>query len=148
MRFFLIILLLPLKLFSQDLEGVWTGTIYNDTTRKYIPYEIVITESKGKLSGFSHTIFTDENNRSETGVKSLKIKKKGDKLLIEDDELIYNNYTTPPPKGVRQYSVLNVTSGPSGEYLVGAFNTNRTKEYASATGSIRLQKKEKVIETK
>lgn len=148
MRFLLIILLFPLKLFSQDLEGVWTGTIYNDTTRQYIPYEIAITGSKGKLSGFSHTIFTDENNRAETGVKSLKIKKKGDKLLIEDDELIYNNYTSPPPKGVRQYSVLSVTSGPSGEYLVGAFNTNRTKEYASATGSIRLQKKEKVIDSK
>ena len=148
MRFFFIFLLLPLKLFSQDLEGVWAGTIYNDTTRKYIPYEIAITENKGKLSGFSHTIFTSENNKPETGVKSLKIKKKGDKLLIEDDELIYNNYIDPPPKGVRQYSVLNLTSGPSGEYLVGAFNTNRTKEYASATGTIHLQKKEKITETK
>src|SRR5688572_3941064 len=135
MRFFLIILLLPLKLFSQDLEGVWTGTIYNDTTRKYIPYEIAISGSKGKLSGYSHTIFSGENNAQETGVKSVKIKKKGDKILIEDDELIYNNYTSPPPKGVRQYSVLTFTSGPAGEYLVGAFNTNRTKEYASATGT-------------
>lgn len=147
MRFLLIILLLPLKLFSQDLEGVWTGTIYNDTTKKYIPYEIAITESKGKLTGFSHTVFTDENNRQETGVKSLKIKKKGDKILIEDDELIYNNYVTPPPKGVRQYSVLNFTYGPQGQYLVGVFNTNRTKEYASLTGTINLQKKEKITET-
>jgi hypothetical protein len=148
MRFFLIFLLLPLQLFSQDLEGVWTGTIYNDTTRKYIPYEIAITGTKGKLSGYSHTIFSGENNLQETGVKSVKIKKKGDKILIEDDELIYNNYTTPPPKGVRQYSVLTFTSGPEGEYLVGAFNTNRTKEYASATGTINLKKKQKITETK
>ena len=63
MRFFLIFLLLPLQLFSQELEGVWTGTIYNDTTKKYIPYEIAITESKGKISGYSHTVFTDENSR-------------------------------------------------------------------------------------
>lgn len=68
MRMFLIFLILPLKLFSQDIEGVWTGAIYNDTTRKYIPYEIAITESKGKLSGFSHTTFIGENNRQETGV--------------------------------------------------------------------------------
>lgn len=147
MRFYLIFLLLPIKLFSQDLEGVWTGTIYNDTTRKYIPYEIAITDNKGKLKGFSHTVFTDENNRQETGVKSLKIKKKGDKILIEDDELIYNNYVTPPPKGVRQYSVLNFTYGPEGKYLVGVFNTNRTKEYASLTGTINLRKKEKNTET-
>ena len=73
MRIFLIFLLLPLQLFSQDVEGVWTGTIYNDTTHKYIPYEIAISESKGKLTGFSHTIFMGENNRKEVGVKSLKI---------------------------------------------------------------------------
>ena len=148
MRIFLIFLLLPIKLFSQDIEGVWTGTIYNDTTKKYIPYEIAISENNGKLSGYSHTVFTVENNRQETGVKSLKIKKRGSKILIEDDELIYNNYTDPPPKGVKQYSVLNLTLGPSGEYLVGAFNTNRTKEYASLTGTINLQKKNKITESK
>lgn len=145
---FLIFLILPLKLFSQDIEGVWTGSIYNDTTRKYIPYEIAITESKGKLSGFSHTTFIGENNTKETGVKSLKIKKKGDKLLIEDDELIYNNYTEPAPKGVKQYSVLNVMQGDSGLLLIGIFNTNRTKEYASLTGSIRLQKKNNLSQTR
>ena len=138
MRFFLILLLLHLKLLSQDIQGVWTGTIYNDSTKKYIPYEIAISENDGKLTGYSHTVFTDENNRQETGVKSLKIKKKGEKILIEDDALIYNNYITPPPKGVRQYSVLSFTYGPQGKYLVGVFNTNRTKEYASLTGSINL----------
>jgi len=148
MRALLIFLLLPLKLFSQDVEGVWTGTLYNDTTHRYIPYEIAISESKGKLSGYSHTIFIDENNRQEIGVKSLKIKRKGDKILIEDDELIYNNYTSPPPKGVRQYSTLNIMHGDSGLLLIGVFNTNRTKEYASATGSIHLQKKNKILQTK
>ena len=148
MRVLLIFLLLPLKLFSQDLEGVYTGTLYNDTTHRYIPYEIAISESKGKLSGYSHTIFIDENNRQETGVKSLKIKRRADKILIEDDELIYNNYTEPPPKGVRQYSTLNIMQGDSGLLLIGVFNTNRTKEYASATGSIRLQRKNKNAETK
>jgi hypothetical protein len=148
MRIFLIFLLLPFKLFSQDIEGVWTGTLYNDTTHKYIPYEIAISESKGKLTGYSHTIFIDENNRQETGVKSLKIKRRADKILIEDEELIYNNYTSPPPKGVRQYSTLNVMKGDSGLLLIGVFNTNRTREYASATGSIRLLKKNKILETK
>jgi hypothetical protein len=148
MRNFLIFLLLPIKLFSQDVEGVWTGTIYNDTTHKYIPYEIAISKSKGKLSGFSHTIFIGENNRNEIGVKSLKIKKKGDKILIEDDELIYNNYAEPAPKGIKQYSVLNVMQGDSGLLLIGVFSTNRTKEYASLTGIIHLQKKNKISENK
>ena len=81
---------------------MWTGTIYNDATRKYIPYEIAISENKGKFSGFSHTIFIGENNRQETGIKLLKIKKKSGKILIEDDGLIYNNYAEPAPKGVKQ----------------------------------------------
>lgn len=148
MRFFLILFLLPLKLFSQDIAGVWTGTIYNDTTHKYIPYEIAITESKGRLRGFSHTVFMGENNRPETGVKTLKIKKKGEKILIEDDELIYNNYAEPAPKSVKQYSVLNVIPGDSSLLLIGVFNTNRTKEYASLTGTIYLQKKIISSETK
>lgn len=38
--------------------------------------------------------------------------------------------------------------GDSGLLLIGLFNTNRTKEYASLTGTIRLQKKNKLSETK
>lgn len=148
MRFYLIFLLLPLKLFSQDISGVWVGTFYNDSSRKNVPYEIAISENKGKLTGYSHTIFIGDDNMQETGVKTIKIKKKGDKIFIEDDELIYDNYKERPPKGVRQYSELNITSGPAGEYLVGAFNTNRTKEYASVTGTVNLKKKEKINETK
>ena len=148
MRLLFIFLLLPVKLLSQDIAGVWVGTLYNDTTRKYIPYEIAITGSKGKLSGFSHTIFSGENNRQETGVKSLKIKQRTDKILIEDDALLYNNYTEPAPKGVKQYSTLNVVQADSGLFLIGVFNTNRTKEYASLTGSIRLRKKERIQETR
>lgn len=134
-------------MFSQDIEGVWTGTIYNDTTRKYIPYEIAISESKGKLSGYSHTLFMD-GKKEVTGVKSLKIKEKNGKILIEDDELIYNNYSEPPPKGVKQFSVLNIMRGDSGWLMIGVFNTNRTKEYSSLTGTIRLLKKDKVEQTK
>jgi len=148
MRIFLIFLLLPLKLLSQDIEGVWTGTIFNDSTRKYIPYEVAISENKNKFSGYSQTIFTGENSIEETGIKTLKIKKKSLKLLIEDDVLIYNNYATPPPKGVKMFSILSITSGPAGTYLIGVFNTNRTKEYASLTGTIYLQKRNKIFVSK
>ena len=127
---------------------MWTGTIYNDATRKYIPYDIAISKNKSKFSGFSHTIFIGENNRQETGMKSLKIKKKSGKIQIEDDGLIYNNYAEPAPKGVKQYRVLNVMPGDSGLPMIGVFNTNRTKEYASLTGTIRLQKKNKISKTK
>ena len=148
MRYVFLIFLFPLKLFSQDLEGVWTGTLYNDTTHKFLPYEIAISENKGKLSGFSHTVFLGENNLRETGIKSLKIKKKDNKILVEDEELVFNDYREPAPKGVRQYSVLEVKQSDTGLILVGVFNTNRTREYSSLTGSISLKKKEKVTESR
>ena len=51
MRIFLILLLLPLKMFSQSIEGVWTGTLYNDTTKKNHSYEIAITENLARNKG-------------------------------------------------------------------------------------------------
>ncbi len=94
-KILILFFLIPLKLFSQDITGVWTGIIYVDTTKKYLSYEIVITEKKGKLSGFSQTLFQFDNKK-EIGVKSIKIKEKDEKFLIEDDNLIYNNYSVLP----------------------------------------------------
>ena len=147
MKYYLIFLLLPLKVFCQDVEGVWIGTLYNDTTGKFLPYELVISAKKGKLSGFSHTIFGEKNNY-ETGVKALKIKKKKAQVFIEDDGLIYNDYAAAAPKGVKQYSILNLVSGDSGLRLIGVFKTNQTKEYASLTGTIQLLKKNNASESK
>ena len=98
-KIILIFLLLPLKLSAQDITGVWTGTIYNDTTQKYIPYEIAINEEKGKLTGFSHSTFIEEDGEKII-VKSIKIKPKDNKFFIEDDEWVYKNYSEAAPKGV------------------------------------------------
>jgi hypothetical protein len=146
----LILFLLPLKIFCQDLTGVWIGTMYNDTTRKFIPFEITISEDKGKLTGYSHTTWKPDNvdDIVNIGLKEIKIKRKKDKLYIEDEKWLYNNYPTPPPKGVKVYSLLNIETGDSGLVLSGPFNTNPTKEYAPATGSIRLQKKNNFAATK
>ena len=57
MKFLFIFFLLPLKLFSQDITGVWTGTLYNDTTKQYLKYQLAISEDGKKLNGYSYTIF-------------------------------------------------------------------------------------------
>ena len=150
MKAILILILFPLKLIAQDITGVWTGTLYNDSTQKFVPYEITISEEKGRLSGFSHTTWKPDNVDAfvNIGVKAIKIKRKKDKLYIEDEKWIYNNYSEPPPKGVKQYSLLSIQTGDSGVILSGPFNTNPTKEYASATGSIRLTKNNNYAATK
>ena len=140
---FLIIFLtafFPAKLFAQDITGLWKGTLYNDSTKKYYRYEIGISEEKGKLSGFSHTFFLVED-KEFYGVKKVKIRQMDGKIIVEDAGLIANNYPEAPAKGVRQLNILTLEIKDSIMILTGPFSTNRTKQYAPLTGSISLQRK-------
>lgn len=120
--------------------------MYNDTTKQFIKYELAISEYNGKLSGYSHTIFIIDSVKN-IGVKSIKIKKSGDEYFLEDNKLVYNNYSEPPAKGVRIFSQLILSQNDSAMILSGPWKTNRTKIYESLTGKIFLQKKKKIQET-
>ncbi len=146
MKLFFVILLFPLKLFAQDITGVWTGSLYNDTTKEHIHYELAISEFNGKLSGYSHTTFIIDSIKN-IGVKSVKIKKKDNEFFVEDERLIDNNYTEPPAKGVKTFITISFSENDSAEVLSGSWNTNRTKVYSKLTGSIFLEKKKKIKET-
>ena len=47
----------PMMVFCQDITGLWKGTMYNDSTKQSLPYEIFITKDNGKLTGYSHSWF-------------------------------------------------------------------------------------------
>ena len=145
MKFLFVLFLLPLQLLAQDITGVWTGTLYSDSTR-YIRYELAISEYKGELNGYSHTIFVVDGIEN-IGVKSIKVRKDDEKFLFEDDKLIYNNYTAPPAKGVKMYSELSFSQNDTALVLSGSWKTNRTKQYAAINGTIFLQKKKDVKES-
>jgi hypothetical protein len=152
LKLILIVFLFPLKVFSQDISGVWTGHIYNDTTRKNIHYELAINEADGKASGYSHTTFVSDTAKS-VGVKTVKIKIKNNRIEVVDDRFIYNNFPTPPPSGVKMYSFLTLSENDSTDVLSGNWMTNSTRIYNSVTGTIFLEKKkvkpeETVIVTK
>jgi len=123
-----------------DLTGLWKGFMYNDTTRLNYRYEIAISENKGKLYGFTHTYFI-LNDKEYHGVKKIKIRKDGDELIAEDVELIANNYPIKPPKGVHVKNTLAFEVKDNVMMLSGKFSTNRTREYAPATGFIHVERK-------
>ena len=109
MKFLFILLLFPFYLFAQknvplakDLSGVWAGTMYNDTTRVKSDFEIAISENNGKINGYTYTVFLIDG-RKNIGIKSVKIKKRENLLLVEDEKLINDNYDAPPAKGVRTF---------------------------------------------
>jgi hypothetical protein len=128
------------SLAAQDITGLWKGTLYNDTTGKYLRYEVAISESRGKLFGYSHTFFIVDD-REYYGVKRVTVRKEEDKVIVQDEKLIANNYPIPPAKGVYQLNVLTLQVQDSNMVLSGPFSTNRTKEYHPLTGSIRIQRK-------
>ncbi len=143
-----VLLISSVSLFAQkkksledvDLTGLWKGFMYNDTTRLNYRYEIAISENKGKLYGFTHTYFI-LGDKEYHGVKKIKIKKDGDELIAEDVELIANNYPIKPPKGVHVRNNLVFEIEDNVMTLSGKFSTNRTREYAPATGFIHVERK-------
>ncbi len=131
------------SLFAQaDISGLWKGYIYHDSTQKYHSYEVAINDNgKGKFSGYSHTRFIIDDEKYY-GIKDINIKKAKDgKIVITDDELISNNYPVKPPKGVHAIYVLDLIETADSIILKGGFETNLTRNWRKATGSVYLSRK-------
>ena len=132
---FFLIIAFPLRAFSQDFTGVWTGFMFTSNVR--VQYELVISESNNKLKGYSLTVF-NINNVENTGVKTMKVKAKKSKISIEDDDLVFNDYTQRS-KRVVLYGTLSLGEEDSVFVLEGSFFT-RSLDRSSYTGTIRLEK--------
>ncbi|HTB51364.1 MAG TPA: hypothetical protein VK718_01215 [Ferruginibacter sp.] len=148
-KIFLLLLLFPAKLFAQDnqdITGLWKGTIYNDTTKKTLHYELAISKEKGELIGYSYTEF-DFDGKIGIGVKKIKIKMDNGKVLISDVELIDNSYPVNPPKNIHQYSVLTLKNTDTIRTLSGNWNTNLTKQFRPVTGTLTVQRKSDYVPT-
>lgn len=140
MKALLIFFLCPLQLLAQDVTGLWTGYIQTADTK--LPYELVISEGKDRLSGYSLTIFTF-NDVENIGIKSMKFKNKNGKISMEDDELVYNNFSSPPRK-VKLLAQLSLKTEDSVWILSGSFFTRSLDFRAGSTdlfnGTIFLKK--------
>ena len=135
MKTALLLVLLPLQILAQDFSGVWKGIL--STAGNELSYELVISESGDKLTGYSLSVFTI-NGVENVGIKSMKIKSRKGGISIEDDELIYNNYTTVA-KRVTLFSTLTLERDDSLQVLQGTFFT-RSVDRSTFKGTIRLQK--------
>ncbi len=141
-KIFTIILaiLCPVFAFSQDITGLWTGTILNDSTHEQLKYEVFISKENNGYSAFSQTWFII-NNETYYGIKKLKARiAKDNKIVLLDDALLDNNYPVTVNKKIKQLNVLDfmVTNGQI--KMEGGFETNTTKEFKALTGLVSLVK--------
>lgn len=130
----------PMMVFCQDITGLWKGTMYNDSTKQSLDYEIVISKVKGKLTGFSHTSYVI-NDKKYYGIKKISVRvAKDGKIVFQDAKLLENNYDNQQNKNVIQLDVLDLANSGSESFMDGIFVTNRSKEYQAVTGRMSIKK--------
>jgi len=146
----LILFLIPLSVSAQDITGVWVG--YLKTTDNTLPFELAISGEKGKenFTGYSHTVFTF-NGTDNIGVKTIVLKNKKGNVSLEDGELVFSNYSTPP-KRVKLFGKLFLKTSDSLLVLSGSFFTRtidfREENRNQFVGTVYLRKQKGFPQTK
>lgn len=130
------------------MTGIWTGHL--QTTDNTLPFELAISgEGKENFTGYSHTVFTF-NGIDNIGIKTIKIKNKKGNVSLEDGDLVFSNYTTPP-KRIRLFGKLFLKTSDSLLVLTGTFFTRTIDFRAEPTtfvGTVYLRKQKGFPQTK
>jgi hypothetical protein len=142
---FLLLLIgfLPIQIFAQqDITGVWSGElVFMDSAKEvHLPYEILVSESKGKYTGYSRITFT-VNEVKEYGLQDVAIKMKGNQAVITDEGFIEHNFSINPSDRVKKTMELLLETNDTVMVLKGSWSTNRTKRYIPMQGTAILQRK-------
>jgi hypothetical protein len=145
MKIIFLLFLLPLQLFSQDLSGIWVGTIATAETQ--MPFELVINQD---LTGYSMIIFTFKGVEN-IAVKRMTMIQKDGIITMSDDKLIYNNFTTRSRR-VKAFCELSIKMVDTIMVLSGPFHTRsrdlRAEDKDLYMGTITLQKENNLAHTK
>ena len=80
MKFIIVLFLLPLQLFSQDISGIWVGTIA--TSGVQMPLELVINQD---MTGYSMISFTFKG-AEKIAVKKMTMIQKDSVFTMSDDQ--------------------------------------------------------------
>jgi len=145
MKAIFVLFLLPLQLFSQDLSGIWVGTIA--TSQVQMPFELAVNQD---MTGYSMISFTYKG-AEKIAVKKITLIRKDSTFTISDDKLIYDNIETRH-RNIKSFCELSIKMVDTIMVLSGPFHT-RTRDLRSgdedlATGTITLQKQNRQTQTR
>ncbi|MBS1935127.1 MAG: hypothetical protein JST96_14085 [Bacteroidetes bacterium] len=144
-KFIFLLFLLPLKIFSQDLSGIWVGTIATSETQ--MPMELAINQD---MSAYLMIVFTFKGTEN-VAIKKTTIVQKNGIVSMEGDKLIYDNFTTPSRR-VKAFCELSIKMIDTTMVLSGPFHTRtrdqRVGDEGMYLGTITLQKQNNLARTK
>lgn len=125
---------------QKSLTGLWTGTLTNDSShalRKEQPFELALTEYRGKVYGYSRSSFVFHDTLFYI-IKRVKGKIENGVCEVTDDDILTTNFPVRPDKGVRTTYTFLQKEEDSTWHLDGRWKTNKTKLFFALTGGIDL----------
>lgn len=139
---FILLALLAIKASAQNLSGIYSGTIKNDSLKMVQDYELALSEYKGKITGYSYITFV-KNDTFYYGIKRIKATRDNGQLIVEDVEMLMNNYPQRPDKGVHLINTFPLI-GDSIVNLNGTWKTTESKKHRfySIGGNLSLRRDE------
>lgn len=141
--FLLIFLLIGTTLVAgaqqTGLNGIWTGTLTNDstTTRKDQSFELALTQYANKVYGYAHTQFI-VNDTLYYIMKRVKGTIKDSICEVKDDEILSYNFRGKLDKGIVTSYFFQLNKADSSWQLNGTWKTNKTKKFYAITGQMSL----------
>ncbi len=138
---FLLVFVFPLFIHAQNIHGIWSGTLVNDSTHRIQNFELGLSEYRGKITGYTYTTFID-NDTFYYSIKRIKAERKDGKLVIVDDEMVGNNFPERAAKHVKQTTVFPLINDSTIDITNGRWSTNQTKKYYSIGGSAAVKEQE------
>lgn len=124
---------------QAGLNGIWTGTLTNDstTTRKDQSFELALTQYENKVYGYAHTQFI-VNDTLYYVMKRVKGTIKDSVCEVKDDEILSYNFRGKLDKGVVTSYFFELNKADSNWQLNGTWKTNKTKKFYAISGQMNL----------
>jgi len=141
-----LLLAFPFILLAQNIHGLWSGTLVNDSTHRTQNFELGLSEYRGKITGYTYTTFI-ENDTFYYSVKRIKAERKDGKLVIEDVEMVGNNFPERAAKRVKQITTFPLVNDTTIDITKGRWSTTQTKKYYSINGSAKIKEQEEEKES-
>jgi hypothetical protein len=137
----LLILAFPFLLLAQNIHGIWSGTMVNDTLRVTQNLEMGLSEYRGKITGYTYQTYIIRDTFYYS-VKKIKAERKDGFLVVEDVERIADNFPDKAARKVRMTTRYPLINDSTIDFTKGHWSTNQTKVYYSVGGDIRLKELE------
>jgi hypothetical protein len=136
----LLFILSPLFMLAQDLSGLYMGVLESEQKMKQ-NFEMIISEYRGKVTGYSYTTFI-ANDTFYYSVKRIKGERKDGMLVMQDVEMIRNNFPERVSKGVKQITSFPLINDSTIDINNGKWETNKTKKFYSIKGEAKVEKQQ------